>query len=140
MRWRTTPTPCATPSVMRRCVAGVFGEMPSTPGSIQLPCRHYSLGQKSEIVGEQIAGKMAAEDKEKLEKAIEETIAWLDANQLAEVRPILINLRPNILTCSPLRMSVKRAARLRFQMDSSQRFSIHCTVDLQNQPVCGWKM
>lgn len=29
---------------------------------------------------------MPAEDKEKLEKAIQDTISWLEVNQLAEVR------------------------------------------------------
>ena len=33
----------------------------------------------------QVAGKLSPEDKAKVERAVEDTIAWLDANQLAEV-------------------------------------------------------
>ena len=32
----------------------------------------------------QVASKLSAEDKEKIEKAVNDTIAWLDNNQLAE--------------------------------------------------------
>ena len=32
----------------------------------------------------QVASKLSAQDKEKIEKAVNDTIAWLDANQLAE--------------------------------------------------------
>ncbi len=48
----------------------------------------------SVVGGQQIAGMMATEDKVKLEKAIDETIAWLDANQLAEVRPVDVFFDP----------------------------------------------
>ena len=32
----------------------------------------------------QVASKLSPEDKERIEKAVDETISWLDANQLAE--------------------------------------------------------
>ncbi len=32
----------------------------------------------------QVASKLSPEDKERIEKAVEDTINWLDANQLAE--------------------------------------------------------
>lgn len=32
----------------------------------------------------QVASKLSPEDKEKMEKAVEDTIQWLDSNQLAE--------------------------------------------------------
>ncbi len=34
----------------------------------------------------QVASKLSPEDKESAEKAIDETISWLDANQLGEAR------------------------------------------------------
>lgn len=33
----------------------------------------------------QVASKLSPEDKATVERAVEDTIAWLDANQLAEV-------------------------------------------------------
>ena len=33
----------------------------------------------------QVASKLSQEDKERIEKAVDEAIAWLDSNQLAEV-------------------------------------------------------
>jgi molecular chaperone DnaK (HSP70) len=33
---------------------------------------------------QQVASKLSPEDKEKIEKGVEETIQWLDSNQLAE--------------------------------------------------------
>ena len=32
----------------------------------------------------QVASKLSPEDKERIEKAVDEAIAWLDSNQLAE--------------------------------------------------------
>jgi len=37
------------------------------------------------ISGIQVASKLSPEDKEKIEKAVDEAISWLDSNQLAEV-------------------------------------------------------
>ena len=37
------------------------------------------------IPGIQVASKLSPEDKEKIEKAVDEAISWLDNNQLAEV-------------------------------------------------------
>lgn len=33
----------------------------------------------------QVGGKLSPEDKERAEKAVQETLNWLDSNQLAEV-------------------------------------------------------
>ena len=35
-------------------------------------------------LGLQVASKLSPEDKERIEKAVDEAIAWLDSNQLAE--------------------------------------------------------
>jgi len=45
---------------------------------------NYSYQVRNSIRDEKLAGKVSDEDKATLEKAVEETIAWLDANQLAE--------------------------------------------------------
>ena len=37
------------------------------------------------ISGIQVMSKLSPEDKEKIEKAVDEAISWLDSNQLAEV-------------------------------------------------------
>ncbi len=37
------------------------------------------------ISGIQVTSKLSPEDKEKIEKAVDEAISWLDSNQLAEV-------------------------------------------------------
>merc|ERR1719399_1128576 len=44
---------------------------------------NYAFQVRNSIRDEKLKDKIPEEDKEKLEKAIEETITWLDANQLA---------------------------------------------------------
>ena len=39
---------------------------------------------------QQVASKIDPADKATIEKAVDETVEWLDANQLAEVRRILL--------------------------------------------------
>ena len=46
---------------------------------------NYAYNMRNTIRDEKIAGKLDADDKEKIEKAVEGTIEWLDHNQLAEV-------------------------------------------------------
>lgn len=46
---------------------------------------NYTYNLRNSVRDEKIAGQLSTEDKEKLEKAVNETIAWLEANQLAEV-------------------------------------------------------
>lgn len=36
------------------------------------------------VLNTQVASKLSPEDKEKIEKAVDEAISWLDSNQLAE--------------------------------------------------------
>lgn len=46
---------------------------------------NYAYSVKNTLSDPNMEGKVPAEDKEKLEKLVSETIEWLDANQLAEV-------------------------------------------------------
>jgi L1 cell adhesion molecule like protein len=46
---------------------------------------NYAYNLRNTIRDEKIAGQLSSGDKEKLEKAVNETISWLDNNQLAEV-------------------------------------------------------
>ncbi|KAK9902653.1 hypothetical protein WJX75_001465 [Coccomyxa subellipsoidea] len=45
---------------------------------------NYAYQLRNSIRDEKVASKLSPEDKEKIEKAVEETIQWLDSNQLAE--------------------------------------------------------
>ena len=49
-----------------------------------------------------MASKLDAADKEKIEKEVDATIAWLDANQLAEVDELEHKLKELEGTCSPI--------------------------------------
>ena len=53
-------------------------------------------------IGAQVGGKLAAEDKEKIEKLVEETVSWLDSNQLAEVDELEHRLKELEGQCSPI--------------------------------------
>ncbi|CAN0862578.1 Heat shock 70 kDa protein [Linum grandiflorum] len=45
---------------------------------------NYAYNMRNTIKDEKFAGKLDPADKEKIEKAIEETVQWIDGNQLAE--------------------------------------------------------
>jgi L1 cell adhesion molecule like protein len=46
---------------------------------------NYAYNMRNTIKDEKISGQLSSEDKQKLEKAVNDAISWLDANQLAEV-------------------------------------------------------
>ncbi|KAJ7962740.1 Heat shock 70 kDa protein [Quillaja saponaria] len=46
---------------------------------------NYAYNMRNTVKDEKFAGKLSPADKQKIEKAVEETIEWLDGNQLAEV-------------------------------------------------------
>ncbi|KAG2408087.1 hypothetical protein LR48_Vigan01g242700 [Vigna angularis] len=46
---------------------------------------NYAYNMRNTIKDEKIGGKLAADDKQKIEKAVEDAIQWLEGNQLAEV-------------------------------------------------------
>ena len=50
----------------------------------------------------QVASKLDPADKEKITKEVEETISWLDSNQLAEVDELEHKLKELEGTCSPI--------------------------------------
>ena len=61
------------------------------PASSRAPCS-----------GLQVASKLDAADKEKIEKEVEAAIAWLDSNQLAEVDELDHKLKELEGICSPI--------------------------------------
>ncbi|WVZ10044.1 hypothetical protein V8G54_014574 [Vigna mungo] len=46
---------------------------------------NYAYNMRNTIKDEKIGGKLGADDKQKIEKAVEDAIQWLEGNQLAEV-------------------------------------------------------
>ncbi|XP_004507753.1 heat shock 70 kDa protein [Cicer arietinum] len=46
---------------------------------------NYAYNMRNTIKDEKISGKLSVEDKEKIEKAVEDAIVWLEGNQLGEV-------------------------------------------------------
>ncbi|XP_024390791.1 heat shock cognate 70 kDa protein 2 [Physcomitrium patens] len=46
---------------------------------------NYAYNMRNTIKDEKISGQLSSDDKQKLEKAVNDAINWLDANQLAEV-------------------------------------------------------
>ncbi|CAI5460280.1 unnamed protein product [Closterium sp. Yama58-4] len=46
---------------------------------------NYSYGMRNTVRDDKLAGKLSPEDRKAIEKAVDETIDWLDKNQLADV-------------------------------------------------------
>merc|ERR1719217_909399 len=78
-----------------------------------------STGQKNKITitndkgrlsKDEIERKVSDEDKEKLNKAIDEAIEWLDANQLAEVEEFTDKLKEVEEICNPVITAMYQAA------------------------------
>lgn len=46
---------------------------------------NYAYNMRNTIKDEKIAGQLSPEDKSTIETAVDETVSWLDANQLGEV-------------------------------------------------------
>ncbi|KAF2321541.1 hypothetical protein GH714_000353 [Hevea brasiliensis] len=57
---------------------------------------------RNTVKDEKIAGKLNPADKQKIEKAIDETIEWLDGNQLAEVDEFEDKLKELEGLCNPI--------------------------------------
>jgi hypothetical protein len=47
---------------------------------------NYAYNMRNTIRDDKVASKLEGDDKEKIEKKVQEVIDWLEANQLAEVR------------------------------------------------------
>jgi len=63
---------------------------------------NYAFNMRSTLRDDKVGGKLDAADKEKMEKAIEETLNWLDANQLGEVEEFEDKQKELEAICSPI--------------------------------------
>ncbi|KAJ6428253.1 hypothetical protein OIU84_023635 [Salix udensis] len=63
---------------------------------------NYAYNMRNTVRDEKVGGKMDPADKQKIEKEIEETIDWLDRNQLAEVDEFEDRLKELEGLCNPV--------------------------------------
>ena len=63
---------------------------------------NYAYSMRNTLRDEQVAGKIPAEDKAKMEAAVKETIDWVDGNQLAEVDEFQHKQKELEEVCSPI--------------------------------------
>ncbi|XP_042507324.1 heat shock 70 kDa protein-like [Macadamia integrifolia] len=63
---------------------------------------NYAYNMRNTIKDEKISGKLDRADKQKIEKAINEAIEWLDGNQLAEVEELEDKLKELEGLCNPI--------------------------------------
>ncbi|KAK8510020.1 hypothetical protein V6N12_035346 [Hibiscus sabdariffa] len=63
---------------------------------------NYAYNMRNTVKDDKFAGKLDPADKQKIEKAIDETIGWLDANQLAEVDEFEDKLKELEGICNPI--------------------------------------
>ncbi|KAK6248205.1 hypothetical protein QUC31_019770 [Theobroma cacao] len=63
---------------------------------------NYAYNMRNTVRDEKFAAKLSPEDREKIEKAVEETIEWLDRNQLAEVDELEDRLKELESICNPI--------------------------------------
>jgi len=72
---------------------------------------NYAYSMRNTIRDEKVASKIPAADKEALEKAIEETVAWLDKNQTAEVEEFEHQQKELEKVCTPIITKMYQAAQ-----------------------------
>merc|ERR1711975_68301 len=63
---------------------------------------NYAYNMRNTMNDEKLAGKIDPADKEKIEKAINDAISWLDSNQLAEVDEFQDKLKELEGICNPI--------------------------------------
>ncbi|CAI5515931.1 unnamed protein product [Closterium sp. Naga37s-1] len=63
---------------------------------------NYSYGMRNTVRDAKIGGKLSPEDKKAIEKAVDETIDWLDKNQLADVDEFEDKQKELEGTCNPI--------------------------------------
>ncbi|XP_030470948.1 heat shock 70 kDa protein [Syzygium oleosum] len=63
---------------------------------------NYAYNMRSTVRDDKFAGKLDPADKQKIEKAIDEAIEWLDRNQLAEVDELEDKLKELEGLCNPI--------------------------------------
>jgi len=71
---------------------------------------NYAYNMKNTISDEKVADKIDPEDKKKIETAIEETINWLDNNQLAEIDEFEDKMKELEGLCNPIIQKMYAAA------------------------------
>ena len=63
---------------------------------------NYAYNMRNTIRDDKVGSKLSAEDKEKIEKKVEETIQWLENNQLAEVEELEHQQKELEGLCNPI--------------------------------------
>ncbi|XP_034700089.1 heat shock 70 kDa protein [Vitis riparia] len=63
---------------------------------------NYAYNMRNTVKDEKIAGKLSGPDKQAIEKAVEDTIGWLEGNQLAEVEELEDKLKELEGICNPI--------------------------------------
>ncbi|XP_010273662.1 PREDICTED: heat shock 70 kDa protein [Nelumbo nucifera] len=63
---------------------------------------NYAYNMRNTVKDEKFAGKLNPADKEKIEKAVDDTLHWLEANQLAEVEEFEDKLKELEGLCNPI--------------------------------------
>ncbi|XP_009789460.1 heat shock 70 kDa protein [Nicotiana sylvestris] len=63
---------------------------------------NYAYNMRNTVRDEKFSGKLDPSDKQKIEKAVDETIDWLDGNQLAEVDEFEDKLKDLENLCNPI--------------------------------------
>ncbi|RVW38177.1 Heat shock 70 kDa protein [Vitis vinifera] len=63
---------------------------------------NYAYNMRNTVKDEKIAGKLSGPDKQAIEKAVEDTIGWLEGNQLAEVEEFEDKLKELEGICNPI--------------------------------------
>jgi L1 cell adhesion molecule like protein len=71
---------------------------------------NYCYSMRNTLKDSKFEGKVSDEDKEKLNKAIDDAIEWLDANQLAEVEEFTDKLKEVEEICNPVITAMYQAA------------------------------
>merc|ERR1712146_381671 len=71
---------------------------------------NYSYSMRNSINDEKLRDKIDAADKETIEKAINDTTSWLDANQMAEKEEFEAKQKELEAVCNPIMMKVYQGA------------------------------
>merc|ERR1712161_75515 len=71
---------------------------------------NYCFTMRNTLAEEKLKDKFEGDDKEKIEKAVQEALDWLDKNQLAEKKEIEEKKKKNKGVVNPIMMKVYQAA------------------------------
>ena len=63
---------------------------------------NYAYNMRNTIREEKVAAQLSSSDKESIEKALNETIEWIEANQMAEVEEFEHKLKELEAICNPI--------------------------------------